>query len=134
MKNFFHLASAALIGAALLGGPVLAPAALAQGTPQSVGLVKVDVRTLATGYRTSKVVGSTVVNEANETVGKIDDLIVTPDTKVPFAILSVGGLLGVGTHLVAVPFTSLKVANDKIMLPGATKEALKELPEFKYAS
>jgi hypothetical protein len=31
-----------------------------------------------TGYRTSKVVGSTVVNEANKTVGKLDDLIVTP--------------------------------------------------------
>jgi hypothetical protein len=133
MKNVFHLAGAALIGAALLGAPVLTPA-LAQGTPQSVGLVKVDLHTLATGYRTSKVVGSTVVNEANETVGKIDDLIVTPDNKVPFAILSVGGLLGVGTHLVAVPFTSLKIEKDKMMLPGATKEALNELPEFKYAS
>jgi hypothetical protein len=134
MKNVFHLAGAALIGASLLGAPMLASPAVAQGTPQSVGLVKVEAHTLATGYRTSKVVGSTVVNEANETVGKIDDLIVTPDNKVPFAILSVGGLLGVGTHLVAVPFTSLKVANDKMMLPGATKEALKELPEFKYAS
>jgi len=133
MKNVFHLAGAALIGAALLGAPVLTPA-LAQGTPQSVGLVKVDVHTLATGYRTSKVVGSTVVNEANETVGKIDDLIVTPDTKVPFAILSVGGFLGMGSHLIAVPFTSLKVAKEKMVLSGATKEALKALPEFKYAS
>ena len=133
MKKMLSLASAAAIGVSLLAAPALAPA-LAQGAPQSVGLVKVDVHTLATGYRTSKVVGSTVVNDANETVGKIDDLIVTPDNKVPFAILSVGGLLGVGSHLVAVPFTSLKVSNDKMVLPGATKEALKDLPEFKYAS
>lgn len=35
-----------------------------------------------------------MVNEANETVGKIDDLIVTPTDKVPFAVLSVGGFLG----------------------------------------
>jgi hypothetical protein len=133
MKKILHLAGAAAIGVSLLAAPALGPA-FAQGTPQSVGLVKVDVRTLATGYRSSKVVGSTVVNDANETVGKIDDLIVTPDNKVPFAILSVGGLLGVGTHLVAVPFTNLKVSKDKMVLPGATKEALKELPEFKYAS
>jgi hypothetical protein len=129
MKKILHLAGAAAIGVSLLAAP-----AFAQGTPQSVGLVKVDVRTLATGYRSSKVVGSTVVNDANETVGKIDDLIVTPDNKVPFAILSMGGLLGVGTHLIAVPFTSLKVSKDKMVLPGATKEALKDLPEFKYAS
>jgi hypothetical protein len=133
MKKMLSLAGAAMVGAALAGAPAFAPA-FAQGAAQSVGLVKVDVRTVATGYRSSKIVGSTVVNEANETVGKVDDLIVTPDNKVPFAILSVGGFLGVGTHLVAVPFTSLKMANDKVELPGATKEALKDLPEFKYAS
>ena len=38
--------------------------------------MKVDPQILAAGYRTSKVVGATVVNEANETVGTIDDLIV----------------------------------------------------------
>jgi PRC-barrel domain len=45
---------------------------------------------MATGYRTS----STVVNEANETVGTIDDLIVTRGEKVPFAVLPIGGFLG----------------------------------------
>jgi hypothetical protein len=49
--------------------------------------MKVDPQTLATGYRTSKVVSSNVVNEANETVGTINDLIVTPGEKVPFAVL-----------------------------------------------
>jgi hypothetical protein len=60
--------------------------------------MKVDPQSVATGYRTSKVVGSTVVNEANETVGTIDDLIVTPSEKVPFAVLSVGGFLGMGKN------------------------------------
>jgi hypothetical protein len=45
--------------------------AYAQGAPQTVTLMKVDPQSLATGYRTSKVVGSTVVNDANETVGSI---------------------------------------------------------------
>lgn len=113
----------------MLGGP-----ALAQGTPQSGGLVKVDVRMVATGFRTSKLVGSPVVNEANQTVGKIDELIVTPNSKVPFAILSVGGFLGIGEHLVAVPFDSLKISKQKVELAGATKDTLKALPEFKYSS
>lgn len=105
----------------------------AQGTPQTVVLTKVDVSSLSTGYRTSKVVGSTVVNEAKETVGTIDDLIVTPSAKVPFAVLSVGGFLGMGTKYVVVPFSALEVNDKQMVLPGATKESLTSLPEFKYA-
>ena len=89
---------------------------------------------LATGYRTSKVVGATVVKEANETVGTIDDLIVTPGGQAPYAVLPVGGFLGLGTKYVVVPFTSLKIVDKKMVLPGGTKDALKASPEFKYAS
>ena len=121
------LASAAVI-AATLSGP-----ALSQGAPQTVTLMKVDPQSLATGYRTSKVVGSTVVNDANETVGTIDDLIVTPSEKVPFAVLSVGGFLGIGTKYVVVPYSALELRNKRIVLPGATKESLKSLPEFNYS-
>jgi hypothetical protein len=105
----------------------------AQGAPQTVTLMKVDPQTLATGYRTSKVVGSTVVNESNQTVGTIDDLIVTPGGQAPYAVLSVGGFLGLGSKYVVVPFTSLKIVDKKMMLPGGSKEALEALPEFKYA-
>jgi hypothetical protein len=120
-----------LVGAALLAASLGGPA-LSQGAPQTVTLMKVDPASLATGYRTSKVVGSTVVNESNETVGAIDDLIVTPGEKVPFAVLSVGGFLGMGTKYVVVPFSSLQVKDKKMLLPGATKDSLKALPEFKY--
>ncbi len=118
-------------GALVLAG--LGGSAYAQGTPQTVVLTKVDVASLATGYRTSKVVGSTVVNEAKETVGTIDDLIVTPNAKVPFAVLSVGGFLGMGTKYVVVPFSALEVNDKQMVLPGATKESLTSLPEFKYS-
>jgi hypothetical protein len=87
---------------------------------------------LATGYRTSKVVGSTVVNEANQAIGTIDDLIVTPSEKVPFAVLSVGGFLGIGTQYVVVLFSLLHVKDKQMELPGATKASLKALPDFKY--
>jgi hypothetical protein len=120
-----------LVGAAVLAAALSGPAR-SQGAQQTVTLMKVDPTTLATGYRTSKVVGSTVVNEANETVGTIDDLIVTPNEKVPFAVLSVGGFLGMGTKYVVVPFSALQVEDKKMVLPGATKDSLKALPDFKY--
>ena len=67
MRRFIILASAASL-AISLAGP-----AFSQGAPQTVTLMKVDPQTLATGYRTSKVVGATVVNENNETVGTLED-------------------------------------------------------------
>jgi hypothetical protein len=127
-RSITLLAGVGLV-AVSLSGP-----AFSQGAPQTVTLMKVDPASLATGYRTSKIVGSTVVNEANETVGTIDDLIVTPTEKVPFAVLSVGGFLGMGTKYVVVPFSSLQVKDKRMMLPGATKESLKALPEFKYST
>ena len=102
--------------------------------PQTVELAKIDVQKLAAGYRASKVIGSNVVNEENEVIGKIDDLLISPDGKEPYAVLSIGGFLGMGTHLVAVPYETLKSTDDKIVLPGGTKNSLRMLPEFKYAS
>jgi sporulation protein YlmC with PRC-barrel domain len=96
--------------------------------------MKVDPQSLATGYRTSKVVGSSVVNESNETVGTIDDLIVTPNEKVPFAVLSVGGFLGMGAKYVVVPYSAPEVQDKKMVLRRATKASLKSLPEFNYSN
>lgn len=120
-----------LAGSLIIFSALSAPA-FSQGTPQTLSLVKVDTQSLATGYRTSKVVGSTVFNEADEKVGTIDDLIVTPSDKVPFAVLSVGGFLGMGKKYVVVPYSALVVRDKKMVLPGATKDSLKTLPDFEY--
>jgi hypothetical protein len=128
MKKTMLLASAAMIGVMLL-----AAHANAQGVPQSVEITKVDVKTVAAGYRASKVIGSSVVNDANETIGKIDDLLVTRDGKEPYAVLSVGGFLSMGTRLVVIRYDSLKFAANKIVLPGGTKDGLKMLPAFQYS-
>ena len=126
MRSLILLASATSV-CAMLAGPVAA-----QLAPQTVTLMKVDPSTLATGYRSSKIVGSSVVNDANETVGTVDDLIITPTGQAPYVILSVGGFLGIGTKYVALPFTSLKIVDKKITLPGGTKDALTGLPDFRY--
>jgi PRC-barrel domain protein len=97
MKKAIIFASAAMLGVVLIFGP-----AGAQVAPQTVELAKVDVQKLAAGYRASKVIGSSVTNDANETIGKIDDLLVSFDGKDPYVVLSIGGFLGVGSQLVAV--------------------------------
>jgi hypothetical protein len=127
MKRSFIILPAAAAIAIALSAPVYA-----QLTPQTVTLMKVDPSTLATGYRSSKIVGSSVVNDANQTVGTVDDILITPTGQAPYVIISVGGFLGMGTKYVALPFTALKIVDKKVTLPGGTKDALQALPEFKY--
>ncbi len=127
----FMLSAAAIATATALATPMFV---LAQGTPQTVQLTKVDVVKMATGFRASKVIGSSVVNEADDTVGKVDDIIIAESGKSPYVVLSVGGFLGIGEKLVVLPYEQLKTMDRKIVMPGATKDALKDLPSFKYAS
>jgi hypothetical protein len=126
----FFAASAALLLAALIAlqpQPVLS---------QAVHLVEVDVKVAAAGYRTSGLIGKDVYNNKDEDIGELDDIILSPDGKATYAILQVGGFLGVGGRLVALPFESLKIdkSGKKIVLPGASKEELEKLTEFKYTS
>lgn len=124
--------TAALGWAALLGIFANVPAVSAQGSPQSVTEVRVDVAKVDAGYRASKMNGSTVYNSKKEKIGTIDDLILGPPDWVPYAVLSVGGVLGLGDHLVTVPLSKMQVITDQFVLPDATKDTLKALPEFKY--
>jgi sporulation protein YlmC with PRC-barrel domain len=102
---------------------------------QGVSLVKVDVGVVAQGYRASKLIGSNVLNDKNEKVGSIDELVIDKKN-VLFAVLQVGGFLGIGSRLVAVPFDTLKLdeTGRRIELPGASKDQLQALTEFKYRS
>ena len=55
--------------------------------------------------------------------------------RVPVAVLSVGGFLGIGAKLVAVPFERLQIDREgNVTLPNATRDSLRELPEFQYTS
>ena len=49
-------------------------------------------------------------------------------------MLSIGGFLGMDSHMVVVPYGSLKLVDNKVVLLGGTKDMLKMLPEFKYAA
>lgn len=122
-----------LAATAVSGGVILsAGSVLAQVSGQPIPLVRVDVNKMASGYRSSVIVDSPVVNEHDDKIGMVDDLIIEPSEMVPYAILSVGGFLGIGERLVVVPFSSLKISTNKIELPGGTKEELAAMPAFSY--
>ena len=122
-----------VIAAATLSGLLLIVTDARPAISQAVRLVTVDVNTVAQGYRVSKLTGRGVTNEKNEKIGTIDDFVIARNRSL-FAVLQVGGFLGIGGHLVAVPYDSLVIDDEgsKIQLPGASKDELKKLTEFKY--
>jgi hypothetical protein len=123
-------AAIGVLSAATFGAMAAAGVAHAQ----AVKLVAVDVMAVGEGYRMSKLMGKNVQNDKDEKIGTLDDFVITK--KSLFAILQVGGFLGVGGHLIAVPHDSLTISPDgtKITLAGASKDAVKGLPEFKFKS
>jgi hypothetical protein len=124
-----------IIPVAMLGAIMLATPSPVQS--QAVQLLRVDVAQLAKGYRASKLINASVTNDKNEKIGSLDDIIIDHAQKnAIFAILQVGGFIGIGGRLVAVSYDQLQVSDDgrKIVLPGASKDELKKLSEFKYAS
>jgi sporulation protein YlmC with PRC-barrel domain len=89
--------------------------------------------------RLSQIIGGNVYNERNERVGEVDDVILaTPSgtSQAPMAIIQVGGFLGLGGRLVSVPLNDLRwnAENSRIVMPGATKEALQSRAPFEYNS
>jgi sporulation protein YlmC with PRC-barrel domain len=85
--------------------------------------------------RVSKVVGDSVYNDQNQSIGSVDDVLMSDnDHRADTVIISVGGFLGMGSKLVSVPFDQLKIENDKIVMPGATKASLEGMPEYHYGN
>jgi sporulation protein YlmC with PRC-barrel domain len=100
----------------------------------TIGVTQEEMKVLTRGWSAKKqIMGKAVYNEEKQKIGTIDDLIVTPEKSVSYAIIGVGGFLGMGKHDVAIPVNHFKVDKDRITLPGATKDALKAMPEFEYA-
>ncbi|MBR1201500.1 MULTISPECIES: PRC-barrel domain-containing protein [unclassified Bradyrhizobium] len=164
--------------AGVAGSALLATVAIAQ-TPTDKGdkmspAASTTTTTSSTSYqgnwRASKVVGLSVYNDKNESVGSINDLLMEKGGAIKAVVIGVGGFLGVGEHLVAVPLDKVKFVNEPVAYTGAsntgsttksttttgaapaaaaskpnpwypdhavfsaTKDELKAMPEFKYAT
>ncbi|MGE8941955.1 PRC-barrel domain-containing protein [Leptospira interrogans] len=91
-------------------------------------------------FRASDLIGATVRNAANERIGEIEELVLSPDGRVMAAVIGVGGFLGIGERDVALDFKSLRIERDSsamtqrgsfVVQINATKESLQNAPEWK---
>jgi PRC-barrel domain len=81
-------------------------------------------------WRQMLLLASAFVAAASVLAIPVDDLIVTITDRVLFAVISVGGFLGISGRLVAVPYSTLTADEEagNVTLPGVTKDALTKLP------
>ncbi|GLR91896.1 photosystem reaction center subunit H [Bradyrhizobium iriomotense] len=107
--------AAGLAGSALLATVAFAqqPTATTDKAPNAAATT--TATTSATGdWRAAKMVGLKVYNEANESVGSINDLLMDKSGNIKLVVLGVGGFLGMGEHLVAVPFDKVKFSTEPV--------------------
>ena len=82
-----------------------APAARGPATPAAKAGQQAQAQE---GRRSSRIIGSIVYSDGDERIGTVDDLMVGRDGRISEAVLSVGGFLGLGAKLVAVPYGQLR--------------------------
>ena len=76
--------------------------------------------------------GDSVFNAAGENLGKIEDFMLDVESgRIRYAVLSFGGVLGIGNKLFAVPPEALTVDTDrKCLVLDVEKERLENAPGF----
>ena len=154
--------------AALAGTALLATVASAQtptaATDKANTASTISESSLHGDWRASKVAGLNVYNDKNESIGTVNDLLMDKSGNIKAVVLGVGGFLGMGEHLVAVPYDKVKFVDQPVpsattssnksssttgaasststknpwypdhAVFNATKDELKAMPEFKYST
>jgi sporulation protein YlmC with PRC-barrel domain len=124
-----------ILSLALLAGTLAAPT-IAHAQVAGTSTVSVTEATqVAMGWSVKKsILGKTVYNDAGEKIGKVEDMIISPRQNVSYLIIGAGGFVGIGRHDVAVPVAQVREEGGKILMAGATKDTIKSMPPFDYAS
>jgi sporulation protein YlmC with PRC-barrel domain len=108
------------ISAALAASTLLASVAFAQTPTATTDRMAPSQMSssLHGDWRASKVVGLNVYNDNNQSIGSINDLLMDKSGNIKAAVIGVGGFLGVGEHLVAIPFEKIKFINEPVAYTG----------------
>ena len=79
----------------------------------------------------SDVIGTEVQNREGETVAEIVDLVKQQGADEIYAVLSVGGFLGIGDKEVLVPLDELEVGQEgEVVMANASEDQLREMPQY----
>src|SRR5579859_6144353 len=112
---------AGVAGSLLLASTAFAAETTTTAAPATTGSVS-DI-SYQGNWRASKVVGLNVYNEQNESVGSINDLLMDKSGSIKAAVIGVGGFLGMGAHLVAVPYDKIKFSTEPVAYTGVSSNA-----------
>jgi sporulation protein YlmC with PRC-barrel domain len=117
----------------LLIGAIPAAAQVAGST--TLGVSVTELRDVMEGWSAKRqIIGQPVYSDKQERIGTVDDIIISPNKMVSYGIVGAGGFLGFDKRDVAIPVNQFKLTDGKLVLPGATKEVLREMPPFEYAA
>jgi len=114
--------AAGLAGTALLATVAFAqnPTATADKAPPAASTATTTTTSASGEWRASKMAGLKIYNDANENIGSINDLLMDKSGAIKIAVIGVGGFLGMGEHLVAVPYEKLKFVNEAVAYTGTS--------------
>jgi sporulation protein YlmC with PRC-barrel domain len=114
---------AGLAGSALLASIAFAQAPTAPADSTTKAPAPATASDMSSSYqgtwRASKMVGLSVYNDSNESIGSINDMLTDKSGNIKAVVIGVGGFLGIGEHLVAVPLDKVKFVNEPIVYTGA---------------
>jgi sporulation protein YlmC with PRC-barrel domain len=118
---FAKYITSGLIGSALLTTVAFAqtPTTTTDRASPAPAAASDSSSTFQGNWRASKLVGLSVYNDNNESVGSINDLLTDKSGNIKAVVIGVGGFLGVGEHLVAIPFDKVKFVNEPVAYTGA---------------
>ena len=76
--------------------------------------------------------GDNVRNDADEDLGEITDIMIdVPTGRVAYAVMSVGGMLGIGDKLFAIPWSALRLdPENKCFRMNVAKDRFEQAPGF----
>lgn len=99
----------------------------------TTGVTRIESTQVAMGWSAKKsILGKVVYTESGQQIGKVEDLIISPEKNLSYLIVGAGGFIGIGRHNVAILVSQVKSLNGRLVMPGVTKDALKAMPEFSY--
>jgi sporulation protein YlmC with PRC-barrel domain len=112
--------AAGLAGTALLAGVAFAQSPTATSDRANMAPPAASDASFKGDWRASKLAGLSVYNDNNESIGSINDLLTDRNGNIKAAVISVGGFLGMGSRLVAIPFDKIKFVNEPVAYTGVS--------------
>jgi sporulation protein YlmC with PRC-barrel domain len=83
-------------------------------------------------YRSDELIGSSVINGQDDSLGRVEDIVVSPETgKIAYLVIGHGGLLGIDEKYAAVPWNDFKsTSGTNLLVLAATKGNLEGAPQI----